>query len=119
MRRNGCCFWECPPRCGGFSFRLYSPARPRRAPRSSPECPADGSSSCPSHNKPSGGTVTVPALRQLNGEWGADCTKRIYYVTSGTWSSSEVFIPAGSYTEVTYYNWPGGFMYKGAFHTYP
>ena len=86
---------------------------------SSPECPADGSSSCPSHNKPSGGTVTVPALRQLNGEWGADCTKRIYYVTSGTWSSSEVFIPAGSYTEVTYYNWPGGFMYKGAFHTYP
>ena len=63
------------------------------------ECPTDGTSpTCPSHAEPSGGTITVPALRQLNGVWGADCTRRAYDTSMGIWKT---------------------FMYNGYFHTYP
>ena len=76
--------------------------------------------SCPDHNQHSGNMITVPALRQVGGVWGADCTRRAYDISmGGIWKTKQVFIPAGDYPEVTYYGWPGGFKYGGYFNTYP
>ena len=73
---------------------------------------------CSTHGQQSGGTITVPGLRTVNGVKGADCTRRTWSPSQGVWVFKEVFIPAGTYPIENNYGWPC-FWYNGYYYTYP